>query len=107
MRGNEPVVRLRNEQVGEDEYRNPIFDDVPTDLPPALFAPGGVSEPVELGRNPVVSEPTLYWPGEWPDVTHEDRLRVRGLVYAVEGQPADWRHPSNLGGLVVTLRRAE
>lgn len=100
----EPVTRLRSVQVGTDPYQNPIYDDVESDLPPALFAPGGAAEPVETGRAPVVSEPTLYWRHERPDVHEGDRVRVRGLVYAVDGPPADWRG-SNVGGLAVALRR--
>lgn len=102
----EPVTRLRSKQVGTDPYQNPIYDDVPTELPPALFAPGGMSEPIEAGRDPVVSEPTLYWRRERPDVHEGDRVRVRGLVYEVQGPPADWRG-SSVGGLVVSLHHGE
>ena len=72
----------------------------------AWFAPGGTSEPVEIGRAPVIMEPTLYFRDQWPDITERDQVRVRGLLYDVEGVPADWRHEGGPGGLVVTLRRA-
>lgn len=101
-----PVVRLRLEQTGEDRYGDPVWEDVSTDLPPALFAPGGVEEPVEPGRAPVVSEPTLYWRNAWPDVIASDRLTVRGKTYSVEGEPADWRG-ARVGGLVVRLKLVE
>lgn len=101
----EPVSRLRKQQDGMDRYGDPIFVEVESRLPRALFAPGGVSEPVEPGRAPVVTEPTLYWRRQWPDVQASDRLKVRGRVYEVEGEPADWRGRS-VGGLAVRLRRA-
>jgi hypothetical protein len=90
-------------QTGVDRYGEPIFGDQESALPPARFDPGGISEPVEPGRAPVVTEPTLYWRNAWPDVPADARVRVRGTVYEVIGDPADWRGDS-LGGLVVQLR---
>mgnify|MGYP001176982780 CR=1 FL=1 len=102
----ESVTRYRRVQSGADAYGTPIYTRTATALPPALFAPGGVSEPIEPGREPVVTEPTLYWPHNWPDVIASDELEVRGKRYAVIGEPADWRG-SSVGGLVVKLKRAE
>lgn len=101
----EPVSRVRGEASGVDRYGNPTVVDVEVDLPPAAFAPAGAPEVAEPGRVIVSTAPTLYWRGERPDVVASDRLRVRGVVYAVDGAPADWRDPwgSDLGGLVVRL----
>ena len=103
----EPVFRLRSQKTGVDVYDNPVYGDVPVDLPPALFAPGGGVEPVLAGAQPVAEAPTLYWSGLWPDVTEHDRLLVRGGTYEVVGPPQSWS-PGRLsaGGLVVTLRKA-
>jgi hypothetical protein len=46
-------------------------------------------EPVQDARNAVVSGWTLYLPAGDP-ITRENRARVRGEVYPVQGQPADW-----------------
>lgn len=101
-----PVTRLRRAESGKDRYGDPVYEETSVELPPALFAPGGASEPVVSGREPVVTEPTVYWRGVWPDVVASDRLVVRGRVYEVVGDPADWR--GNLvGGLVVRLMRVE
>lgn len=106
----ETVTRIRDgAQTGTDAFGQPIYGpDVETPIEGALFAPGGTSEPVELGRAPVISEPTLYFRNSWPDIVSTDRLRVRGVVYDVEGVPAEWHRGDQepLGGLVVTLRRA-
>lgn len=102
----EAVSRVRLVQDGEDRYGEPVFTTVTTELPPALFAPGGTSEPIEPGREPVVAAPTLYWPRRWPDVMASDRLIVRGETYSVDGEPAAW-NGSLAGGLVVTLYRAK
>ncbi len=108
----EPVIRIRaGAQTGTDAFGQPIYGpDVEVEVGPALFAPGGSTEPLEVGRTPVVTAPSLYWPGLWPDVVATDRLRVRGAMFAVLGVPADWRPASSTGGpggLVVQLQDSE
>lgn len=96
------VTRLRAGEAGEDQYGEPIPGQVvESPLPPALFAPGGTSEPVAAGSAPVVSQPTLYWRGQHPDVKSSDMLRIAGVTYRVEGAPARWPR-----GTVVTLHAA-
>lgn len=97
------VTRLRRVEYGEDRYGNPMYTDESTDLTPALFAPRDVIPAPDPGREPVVTEPTLYWRNEWPDVVASDRLVVRGVTYEVQTIPADWRG-QGIGGLVVKLR---
>lgn len=105
----ETVVRLRADDADTDRYGNVIDDATPAevDLPGAVFDPGGSAEPVEVGRTPVITQPTVYFPGRWPDLVATDQLRVRGKVYDVLGDPGDWRsaNGSPLGGLVVPLKR--
>lgn len=104
MNGVDAVVRLRREQVGVDRYNNPVYEVEESTIPQlALFAPKHVIPPLEVGRSPVVVEPTLYWFQVWPDVRASDRLRVRGVEYEVQAIPADWRG-EGVGGLVVVLR---
>lgn len=104
MNGVDLVTRLRREQVGVDRYNNPVYETVETEIPElALFAPKDVIPSVEVGREPTIVEPSLYWWNTWPDVTASDRLRVRGVEYEVQSIPADWRS-STIGGLVVKLR---
>lgn len=105
----EPVTRRRREQTGTDRYNNPIYGDVDTVLEErAAFDPGGSREPVEVGREQVITTPKLYFPRQWPDLTSSDRVIVRGVEYAIEGDLPDWRSPfgSDVGGLVVELKRA-
>ena len=107
----ETVIRIRRgPQTGTDAFGQPIYGpDVPTDIPGALFDPGGSTEPFEPGRTPLVTVPTLYFPGAWPDIVATDRIRVRGHEFAVTGVPADWRPvmDSGPGGLVVSLADPE
>jgi hypothetical protein len=103
----ETVTRLRATAV-EDPYSteetaldwsDPDETGITT-LAPAEPRPS--DEPVQNARNAVVDGWTLYLP-EGAGVTSQDRLRVRGLDYAVLGEPASW-----LGaGVVVQCKRVE
>jgi hypothetical protein len=109
----ETVTRLRFANPDGDRYGNPTRPDdaVPAETPlaGAVFDPGGSAEPVEAGRTAVITQPTLYFLRQWPDIVPTDQLRVRGRVYDVTGDPGDWRsaYGSALGGLVVPLKRAD
>ena len=109
MAWGEPVTRIRATVTGVDRYDNPVTTDVETELPPAAFAPEGSPEQDAVGRIVISQSPTLYWREVRPDVVASDRLRVRGVEYAVDGVPADWRDPNGgpLGGLVVRLSRSD
>lgn len=51
--------------------------------------PRPTDEPVQDARNAVTSGWTLYLPPGDP-ITRRDRVRVRDVVYPVQGEPADW-----------------
>jgi hypothetical protein len=102
----ETVTRLRAGTTTDPYSGEPTADwatatelDITT-LAPAEPRPSG--EPLQDARNQVVSGYTLYLP-EGSDVTSADRMRVRGVVHNVLGDPAAW-----LGaGLVVQVERSE
>lgn len=64
------------------------------------------TEPVQDARNAVTSGFTLYMPASTA-VTPANRIRVRGEVYEVLGDPAAWRNPFTgwAPGLVVQVGR--
>lgn len=103
----EPVTRLRSgPPAGVDRYGAPVPGvDVETPLPPALFAPVGSIETVTPGRALVVTQDSLYWRRS-VDVGAGDRVRVRGVVYAVDGDPAVWRRGDVVTGVVARLKHA-
>jgi hypothetical protein len=84
------------------------------DTPTTVTVPGcGVeprpsTEPVQDARNAIVSGFTLYLP---PDVAVSagSRVRVRGQVHEVLGEPAVWRSPFTgwAPGVVVQTQRVE
>lgn len=100
----------------EDDHGNPLdsWVDAPgVAIPDCAYAPGfgksgrgGTSEPVEDNRNVVFTTPQLFCP-PGTHITTKDRVVVRGLVFEVLGDPADWRHPmTGWGpGVVVDLER--
>jgi hypothetical protein len=103
----ETVTRIRPTVTEAlDAFKRPIAGvQTEADFTGALVDPGGSTEPVEVGRTPVATTPTVYFPGAWPDITKGDKLRVRGVVYDVEGKPPEWhRGDEEHGGLVVKLR---
>ena len=95
-----------------------VADPYSGDVSPSWDSPVGVTvsnvlveprpsgEPVQDARNAVTSGFTLYMPAS-ADVTAADRVEVRGRVYSVLGEPADWRLGSYRPGLVVQVERTE
>lgn len=102
----ETVTRLRaassvDPYSGEaaEDWTTPAEYDITT-LAPAEPRPSG--EPLQEARNAVTSGFTLYLPMD-EDVTARDRMRVRGRVYHVLGDPALWMN----AGLVVQVGTTE
>lgn len=106
----ETVERLRATAI-TDPYSGELTElswDSPDELAIDYVAvePRPSSEPLEDARNAVVSGYTLYM--EYgSDITSADRVRVRGVVYEVEGEVAPWRNPftGHTPGLVVQAYR--
>jgi hypothetical protein len=69
-----------------EDWGNPTERDVTTVAP---LEPRPSDEPVQDARNAMTSGWTLYLPPGDP-ITRSNRVRVRGEVYPVQGQPADW-----------------
>lgn len=71
------------------------------ELPGVMVAPGASTELVN-GQNSVDTDMTLYAEGNSDTgVRATDRIRVRGQLYEVVGQPAVWGR----FGTVIQLRR--
>lgn len=86
-----------------------VYDDwdaaTPVDVPDVLCEPRPTSEPVQDARNSVTSGWTLYLqtPPAVP-VTARNRVKVRGVVYEVDGEPTDWRLGSWHPGVIVQAK---
>ena len=82
-----------------ESWTSPTERAVTTLAPPE---PRPSSEPVQDARNAVVSGWTLYLPAGDP-ISAANRVRVRGVEYPVQGQPADWL---NAGVVVQAFKTA-
>lgn len=80
---------------------DPTAPPVETPVERVLVAPVQSTEPGEVGRDRVVTTLSLIFPSGTA-VAASQEVRVRGLVYTVEGDPAVWPK-----GVVATVSRTE
>lgn len=100
MVGGEDIVIVRPAPL--DKFGDPIPDTEDTETASSgwLVAPGSSSE-LHDGQNSVDSDVDLYRMGAFDeDIVPTDRVRVRGKLYEVVGEPAVWRL-----GTVIRLRK--
>lgn len=83
------MTRLRG---GRTQFGGDPLPDAEADIADCLFDPGGPRGETMNRGNTVIAQPSLYAP-VGTDVTATDRVRVRGKVYAVDGEPAEWLSP--------------
>jgi len=103
------TVTIRTPAVEADPYSSePGTPAEDIDVDGVAVEPRPSSEPVQDARNSVVSGFTLYFPAGTP-VSAAQQVIVRGDVYDVLGQPAEWRNPFTGWdpGVVVQVGRTE
>lgn len=87
------ITVLRDSPGGFDEYGDPITSTTTrTDIAGCAVAPRKSSEPQVLGRNGVVIDFTVFVPAG-SDILFTDRIEIAGLVYNIDGIPAEWIQP--------------
>lgn len=84
--------------AARDQFGDETGPPTEFDLEGCLFAPGSSREG-GLGSEQVQTDGTIYGPPE-ADVRATDRLRIRGQVYGVVGQPQLWGR----AGTVIAVR---
>ena len=92
MVGAETVTFIR--PAARDKFGDPIDGATDRETPSDgwLVAPGSSREQLD-GQNSVDSDLALYRTGPpgGEDILPKDRVRVRGALYEVIGEPAVWR----------------
>ena len=95
MAGPETVTLIRRgEPTGTDAYNQPTYGpptEVAIDL--AFVEPAGSDEPDEADRQPVLTRANVYVPASARaqlGTAPFDGVRIRGEVFEIVGQPADW-----------------
>ena len=106
----ETVTVLTRAQTGTDRYGKPAYDwpGPGVEVTGCAVAPRTSAEPLEVGRQAVITGLTVYMPS-WVTVGPYDRLIVRGVTYRVEGEPGQWRTPytGRRPGIEVAVTRAD
>lgn len=92
----ETVTRLRgvpkSDRFSGEATTLDWSDPLELDISGCAFDPGSSIEPLEIGRDAVVTRPTVYAPSG-ADVLAGDRIVIRGRTWQVDGEPADYRSP--------------
>ena len=82
---------------------DPYGDEVPGPFTDHLalvgkVAPSNPAEPVEVGRNTVITGGTVYVRSDTiPDVKVTDRAVIRGVEYEIDGEVGVWRRSTGFG----------
>jgi len=93
---------------GTDAYGDPLpITRIGGDITGCAVAPRYSSEPTERGRQGVIVGLTIY-PPAGSDILFTDQVRVRGVLYDIDGDPAEWENPftGDTPGMEVALKRA-
>lgn len=92
MGGGETVTVVRPAPL--DKFGDPVPGETDTEFDSDgwMVAPGGSTE-LRDGQNSVDSDMALYRTGPpgSEEILPKDRVRVRGQLYEVQGEPAVWR----------------
>lgn len=104
------TIQILTAQRSTDPYSGVATDDwtlppMAVDLPNVLCEPRPVGEPVQDARNSVTSGWTLYCQAvPVPLPTSKNRVKVRGVTYEIDGEPADWRMGEWTPGVVIQAK---
>lgn len=106
IHGGEPIIIKRRTQSGEDAHGNPSYTVANVLVREALIAIGTTSESIDVGRDAVDAEVTLYLPNGTV-VLEGDKFLIRDTLWEKAGTPQEWvsPFPGGEGGVVVPLRR--
>lgn len=108
------TVTVLTAGLEEDPYSGefvPSWEWMPSEreVQGVAVADGGSVEPLQPGRESVVSDYDLIFWGEDPGVTHDNRVIVRGITCSVVGRPFPWPwvFTGGIAGTVVKVKIVE
>lgn len=102
----ETITILRAVDDDEDSMGNPTTTDVEILVGGCAFAPGSSAESTATFGGRTDTDGTVYAPSGTVFLP-SDRLRIRDVIYTVDGDAQQWTNPySNRGaGVVVNVKR--
>lgn len=87
------ITVLRDSPGGLDKHNDPVASTTASaTIAHCGVAPRYSSEPNTLARNGVIIGFTIFAPSG-SDIIYTDRIKIDGLVYDIEGEPANWSSP--------------
>lgn len=103
---SESVQRAVYQPGAEDAHGNPADAwATPASVGVYAFDPGGSAETFPPGQDRVITTPKIYAPATVV-FGARDRVTVRGVLYEVDGETAEWKHPDgSQEGNVINLKR--
>ncbi|KTS90676.1 hypothetical protein NS183_07775 [Microbacterium testaceum] len=102
----ETVVIVRQVDDGEDAMGNPTTTTVEIPVTGCAFAPGASAESTATFGGRTDTDGTVYAP-TGTVFLGSDMVRIRGVLYTVDGDAQQWTSPyTGLGaGVVVNVKR--
>lgn len=102
----ETVTIVRQVADGEDQMGNPTTTTVEIPVDGCAFAPGSSAESTATFGGRTDTDGTVYAP-TGTVFRPSDMLRIRELLYTIDGDSEQWTNPySNRGaGVVVNVKR--
>lgn len=106
IRGGETITITRRSATATDAYGNNTYATTTITVKDALVAIGGTSEPIDVSRDAVDSQLTIYLPNG-TTVLDGDVFTIRNSKWVKNGSAQSWVSPfqSFEGGVVVPLRK--
>ena len=106
IRGGETVTITRRSATSTDDYGNNTYATTTITVKDVLVAIGGTSEPIDVSRDAVDSQLTIYLPNG-TSVVDGDVFTIRNSKWVKNGSAQSWVSPFDNfdGGVVVPLRK--
>jgi len=106
IRGGETITIKRRSATSTDAHGNKTYSTTTITVKDALVAIGGTSEPIDVNRDAVDSNLTIYLPNGTV-IQDGDVFTIRNSQWVKNGSGIDWVSPFSgfEAGVVVPLRK--
>lgn len=108
MRGNATVILVSVETTKSD-MGDTTTETTETTIPGCAVAPRGTVERADPRFPSTITGKTIYLPASAPAVDSDDKVRIDGVLYEVDGEEGSWVSPftGRRFGFEVAVKRWE